>query len=248
MSLKTRISVRVDVRPLVEEHLLLPLAEVRGADPDRVVDARCRRAPAVPRSTNGSWLVHAPRLSPKSTNLGRRSSGKRGKPIMDRVEQHPGLSLDPSSTRSSDSTDGRAAYCIADGGAVAASEKLERRHRRVVDVAGAGRGRDQQPRTVERTGALQLVDDRAPLSHLRPDHSRGRRRRGSAGRRVLTKDLADLLRRGHGPHEPTALLERASRTGRDSPSCPTPTGSAAGCRTPPRPTSPCARCRRRRAR
>ena len=100
------------VGALVAEDLFLPLAEVRRADPDRVVDAGVdetlralvqERVLARPRA---EALAEQHDLRPRARPA-RRGAARRSRRCRSRA------CLRPSPTRSSDSGDGRAAYCIA---------------------------------------------------------------------------------------------------------------------------------------
>ena len=208
MSLNTPDDEPVDVGPVVVEHLLLPLAEVRGADPDRVVDAGVDeplRAPvdervlARPRAEALAEQHELRPLRPRGAAASRAWSASSSMRAWRR----------PSLTRSSDSTDGRAAYCIATVAQSPRASSSSARHRGVVHVAGAGRRRDEQPRALERAGALELVNDgatrrrfvgRALEAGVDADRRRTvgspRPRRSSPGRRRSTRSDGPARQRG----------------------------------------------------
>ena len=84
--------------------------------------------PSVPQCRNTSWLVCAPRLSPKTTTRGR-GPGPVAQPLEDAQPQSRFCSR-ASLTLPSDSGEGRLEYCMRDGGDVAAGEVLRPRPRR----------------------------------------------------------------------------------------------------------------------
>ena len=104
--------VTVRLRAAVEQDLLLPLAEVRRADPDRVVDPGVDESLGAPVDER---ILARPRTEALAEEDELRPLGLRDRrePRRQRVEQELRLLPRPSWTRSRDSTDGRAAYCIA---------------------------------------------------------------------------------------------------------------------------------------
>ena len=93
MLLNTRTTPAVDVAAAVEEHLLLPLAEVRGADPDRVVDAGVDEPLGAAVDERVLARPGAEALA-EEHELRSSALGNRGEPRVHRVEQEPRLLAD----------------------------------------------------------------------------------------------------------------------------------------------------------
>ena len=199
MSLNDADQRAVDVGPIVVEHLLLPLAEVAACRSRSRGRRRRRRVPACrdrrTRPDSSTRRGSRRRAAPSVACLrGTRRTGRGSAAMSLRVWCRPSL------TRSSESGDGRAEYCIATVAQSPRVEQLEDHHGRVVDVAGAGRRREHDPRRARtrpcaraRASSARLA--RPPSSALsRPTYARiGVAARGSP----MTSSITSV---GHTVH------------------------------------------------
>ena len=200
----TRRRAAVDVGTVIAEHLALPPALVRRADPDRAIDV----AVDEPRGALVEERVLArPRAEALAEQHELRAIGSgRSARRRWRAEQEVAHVLatlchlvERQHRRRAAST---ASATVAQS---PAGQELERSDRGVVHVAGAGGGDHEQPLPVERADALELVDARARRAPRRSARCRGRRRRGSAVPALLAHHRADPLLRADGPGESTTL-------------------------------------------
>ena len=104
--------VAVDVGAVVVEHALLPLAEVRRADPDREVEAGVDEAL---RARADERVLARPRAEALAEQQHLRAPAGRAlrEAVAQRGRRASACARGPRFTRSSDSGDGRAEYCIA---------------------------------------------------------------------------------------------------------------------------------------
>ena len=113
-----RDRVRVDVEPVAVPS---PRASTRcryGVPIHRARSMPSACGPSVPQCRNASWLVCAPRLSPKTTTRGRGPGRSRSR-SQDASATASRFCSRASLTLPSDSGDGRLEYCMRHGGDVA---------------------------------------------------------------------------------------------------------------------------------
>ena len=145
----------VDVRAVVIEDPLLPLAEMRRTDPDRVVD---RVVDEALRPVIDETVLARPRAEAlaEQQDLRPRLVRTLRTPLRDRLAQHPRVQPSLLDTVEREGR-GRAEYCIA---TLAQSPRVRNSRidgRGVVDVAGTGRRSNHQPRPIECARTLELA-------------------------------------------------------------------------------------------